>query len=273
MRDARSSRLLLTPGLVWLLVFFALPIAGVLATSFLAWRPGGGIEWAIDGSAWRRLLDPVYGRVFARSIAYAAANTAICFAAGYPLALLLVRLRPGARTALLFLLVLPLWMSFLLKAYSWIFVLGREGLAGRLFGLDILYTKASVFLGLATGYLPFMVLPLYVSLDRLDPSLEWASMDLGAGRLRTFVLVKTRLILPGIVAGSILVFVPTLGEFVIPDLLGGGKLYLAGNLIKDQFLGAAPNWPLGAAFACTVIAVTTGAIAIGLRAQEARRDG
>ncbi len=264
----RPALVSLLPGAVWLSVFFLVPLAGILVTSFLAARPGGGVDPTPSVEAWRLLREPVYARVLWRSVGYAAAATGLCLAFGYPIAVLLARLTGRARNVLLLLLLVPLWMSFLLKAYAWMHLLGDEGLLNRglaALGLvdepvRILYTPASVLLGYVAGYLPFMVLPIYVSLERLDPDLVDAAMDLGASRLYAFIHVTTRLALPGILAGSVLVFVPTLGEFVIPDVLGGGKVYLLGNLVKDQYLGTTPHWPLGAALAAVTIAVALAAV-------------
>jgi spermidine/putrescine transport system permease protein len=279
LRRGRGQAWLLLPGGAWLAFFFILPLLGILAMSVMRPHPGGGVEPVGEAGltleTWKSLGEPLYARVLLRSLGYAAASTALCFAGGYPIALLLARLSGRARNIVLVLLIIPLWMSFLLKAYAWRHLLGDEGLLNRALlalalvdePVRILYTPASVLIGLVASYLPFMVLPIFVSLERQDPRLVWAAMDLGATRFHAFVHVTTRLALPGITAGAVLVFVPTFGEFVIPDVLGGGQVYGLGNLVKDQYLGATPHWPLGAALAACAILTTMAAVAISLKAR------
>jgi spermidine/putrescine transport system permease protein len=196
-----------------------------------------------------------------RSILYAAITTAICLAAGYPVAYLIGRANPRWRNLLLMAVMVPFWTSFLIRTYAWVTILKSEGLLNsllvqlRLIGapLEMLYTPQAVVLGLVYTFLPFMILPIYSSVEKLDGALIEAALDLGAGPLRAASRVILPLTSPGIAAGVLLVFVPALGIYAVNDILGGGRVDMIGNIIENQFKGNARNWPFGAALGTTLL--------------------
>lgn len=251
---------LLFPAGFWLFFFFLVPLGIVLAYSFAQRGVYGGIEWAFSLENYARALDPLYVKILWRSLGMALFTTIFCLLCGYPFAYFIAFAPARLKNLLLILLIIPFWTNFLIRTYAWIVILQEEGLINSLLlsigvirqPLNLLYTPTSVMLGMVYGYLPFMVLPLYSSLEKLQPALLEASMDLGANRLKTFLHVTLPLTAPGIAAGIVLVFIPTIGEFIIPDILGGAKTVLIGNLITNQFL-TARDWPFGAAITFIVV--------------------
>jgi spermidine/putrescine transport system permease protein len=226
--------------------------------------PGAPVEWMIDGSAYQRLLDPIYLGVLWRSLSLAVMATVLCLVLGYPLAYYIARRPPRFRRVLFFLVLVPLWTNSLVLIYGWMVMLRPNGafdqlLQGLGFGggepLTILYTPAAVILGLVYWYLPFMVYPLYASIEKLDFRLLEAARDLGAGGVAVLVRVLLPLTLPGIATGCLLVFVEALGAFVVPDLLGGAKSMMLGNLVQQRFLSVPQDWPMGAAAAMLMLAL------------------
>ena len=251
---------LLFPAGFWLFFFFLVPLGIVLAYSFAQRGVYGGIEWAFSLENYARALDPLYVKILWRSLGMALFTTIFCLVCGYPFAYFIAFAPARLKNLLLILLIIPFWTNFLIRTYAWIVILQEEGLINSLLlsigvirqPLNLLYTPTSVMLGMVYGYLPFMVLPLYSSMEKLQPALLEASMDLGANRLKTFLHVTLPLTAPGIAAGIVLVFIPTIGEFIIPDILGGAKTVLIGNLITNQFL-TARDWPFGAAITFIVV--------------------
>ena len=251
---------LLFPAGFWLFFFFLVPLGIVLVYSFTQRGVYGGIEWAFSLENYARALDPLYVKILWRSLGMALFTTIFCLLCGYPFAYFIAFAPARLKNLLLILLIIPFWTNFLIRTYAWIVILQEEGLINSLLlsigvirqPLNLLYTPTSVMLGMVYGYLPFMVLPLYSSLEKLQPALLEASMDLGANRLKTFLHVTLPLTAPGIAAGIVLVFIPTIGEFIIPDILGGAKTVLIGNLITNQFL-TARDWPFGAAITFIVV--------------------
>ena len=260
---------LLFPAWFWLVCFFLVPLGIILMYSFVQRGIYGGIEWTFTWENYTRTIDPLYLKILWRSFLVALLTTVCCLICGYPLAYFIAFTPERWRNLFLMLLVIPFWTNFLIRTYAWIAILQDQGVVNRtLLGLGViteplqlLYTMKAVMLGMVYGYVPFMVLPIYASLEKLDVSLLEASMDLGANRVRTFWHVTVPLTLPGIAAGVILVFVPTIGEFVIPDILGGAKSILIGNIITNQFL-TARDWPFGAAI--TFVIVVGVLIGLGL---------
>jgi spermidine/putrescine transport system permease protein len=249
----KSRALLLLPGLLVLLLLVAAPQAILFEASLGTRSPFGGIQHGISGSNYARALEPLYLAIFADSVWLALATTLFCLVVGYPVAYWLALVVPQRlRGALLALLVLPFWTSFLVRMYAWVFLLRSEGLVNLTllaFGLppiELLYTPAAVLIGQVYGELPFMILPLYASLEKLDKTLLEAAADLGASPARALFRVTLPLTAPGVVAGAVLVFIPSLGAFLAPDLLGGGKSVYVGNLIQNQFT-VARDVPFGAA--------------------------
>jgi spermidine/putrescine transport system permease protein len=217
------------------------------------------LDWNLD--AYRALLDPTYVGILVRSVAYAALTTAICVVVAYPVAWTIGRADERRRTRLLVLVMVPFWTSFLIRTYAWVTILKSEGLLNGLLlqlglvarPLEMLYTPGAVVLGLVYTFLPFMILPIYASVEKLDPALVEAALDLGARPLRAFARVLLPLTAPGVAAGVLLVFVPALGLYAVNDLLGGGRVDMIGNVIENQFKGTARNWPFGAALGSTLL--------------------
>lgn len=266
-----GEALLLLPAGAWLLAFFAIPL-GIMAT--YAARPRhilGGVHAGWSTAALERLLDPIYLEVLFRSLVLAAVATVLALLLAYPMALAITRAGRW-RNALLFLVVLPFWTSFLVRTYAMIFLLRDSGAVNQLLlGLGVigtpvqlLYTPGAVLFGLVTGFLPFAVLPIYTSLEKLDPTLDEAAEALGARGWRRFRRVTWPLSRPGVVAGGLLVFVPALGAFLTPDLLGGAKVMLVGNLVQNQFT-TARNWPFGSALSLVLLGVVLVAMLVRLR--------
>jgi len=203
-----------------------------------------------------------YLRTLVRSVNYAAITTVVCLSAGYPVAYFIGRAQEKNRNLLLMLVMVPFWTSFLIRTYAWLTILSEEGLLNALLvdatgvldsPLRILYTPLAVIIGLTYTYLPFMILPIYGSVEKLDNSLVEAAFDLGASPVRAFQQVIIPLTQPGIVAGVLLVFIPSIGMFAISDLMGGGSVPMIGNTIQTQFIGKAGDWPLGAALGITLL--------------------
>jgi len=260
------------PGLLYLGVFFLLPLAIIVSYAFLERGRFGGIVIEPNLDNFARALDPVFLRVLLNSIGIALVTTVLALILGYPTAWAISRLPRRWRTVALVLVVLPFWTNFLVRTYAWIVLLNSQGpLNGALVGLgiigeplELLYTPGAVVAGLLYAYLPLMILPLYASIERLDPELREASANLGARPARTFLSVTLPLTLPGVLIGSIFVFVPSMGNFVIPELLGGGKTVMVGNLIRDQFLKAR-DWPFGAVLAIAVLVFLAALLIIQAR--------
>jgi len=245
---------LLAPMLGWLAVFVIVPLAILAVYSFCERDELGQVVFSFSWENYRRVFDPVYLRILTRSIGLAGLTTAICAAVGYPAAYTIARAGERWRELLLILVMVPFWTNFLIRTYAWITILKREGLLNGLLlythaisaPLDWLYTPTAVVIGLVYAYLPFMMLPIYSSVEKLDSSLVEAAQDLGAGPLRTFWTVILPLTWPGVAAGILLVFVPAIGMFAITDLMGGARVPLIGNVIQNQF-SQARDWPFGAA--------------------------
>jgi spermidine/putrescine transport system permease protein len=255
-------------------VLFGAPFAIVLAYSFLTRGVYGGIQPPWTAESYRRLFDPLYLAILRRSFAMALAATALCLVLAFPAALFISR-APRHKNLYLQLVMLPFWTSFLVRTYAWIFLLRDTGLfntALQALGithapLPLLYNDGAVLLGLVYGYLPFMVLPIYATLERLDPALVEAAADLGARPMTTVWRIVVPLSRPGIAAGSVLVFIPCLGAYLTPDLLGGGRTVMVGNLVQNQFT-TARDWPFGAAVSIALMALVTLLLAVFLRRQS-----
>lgn len=259
-RAEAASHLMLAPASLWLLVFLLLPVAFLLVLSLTQRGPYGTFVWAFTWDNFARTLDARYVAVLLRTVGFAGTTTALCLVLGFPLAYYLSFYAGKRRGLLMVLLMIPFWTSCLVAIYSWMIILGREGLLNSLLmrvgmidsPLPILNTRFSVILGLVYFYIPFMVLPLYGSLEKIPRSLIEASYDLGAGAAETFVKITLPLSLPGVYAGCILTFVPCMGDFLTADFLGGARTYLVGNLIQNQFL-MAQDWPFGAALTSVLL--------------------
>lgn len=263
----RSRLLFFLPAFCWLGIFFFVPLGIVLFISFM--KPGSPVEFTFTLGHYARLGEPLLFRIFLRTLLIAALTTLLCLAAGYPLAFFIVRRPPLLRRFLYFLVVIPFMTNSLILTYSWMILLRVNGLVDQVArwigwmgaeeSLFLLNTPGAVILGMLYWYLPFMIYPIYTSLEKLDWTLVDAASDLGASGLDAFRRVIFPLSLPGVVAGCLLVFISSLGNFVIPKLLGGAKQSLIGNIIQDRFLSQPQNWPLGSAVAIAMmLLVTTG---------------
>lgn len=263
---------LIFPSLVWLTVFFAFPLVIVFVYSFLKRGPYGQIVWEFSLGNYTRFFDPIYLKIFLRSFKIAAITTIISFVLGYPMAYWIATRPRRVRTTLLLLLIIPFWTNFLVRTYAWVLILRDTGLInGALMGLGIISepipmfgTDAAVIIGLVYGWFPEMVLPCYATIERLDFSLVEAAQDLYANELSAFLRVIFPLTLPGVIAGSMLVFIPALGAYVTPDLLGGAKSVMIGNVIQSQFLSVR-DYPFGAAFSFVLMAAMLVATLIYFR--------
>ncbi len=272
-RRQLNRRLLLSaPAMLTLLVFMLVPLGIMFVVSILQSGDYGGVKWgqysleAYRNFLYERDLDDSlvfntdYLQIFQRSFWLSILTTAGCLLIGFPTALYLALQTERKRNLLLFLVTVPFWTNLLVRAYAWMLLLrngglvdeGLQGLGVAEQGLGLLYTDNAVIIGLLYTFLPFMVLPIYTSLEKLDWRLVEAAFDLGANRFQALKRIIVPLAMPGIVAGSILVFIPSLGNYIIPELLGGGKTLMIGNLIQLQF-GSAHNWPLGAALSFALL--------------------
>jgi len=257
----------LLPARLWMALFFAAPLAIVCAYSFLTRGDYGGVErpWTVE--SFTRVVDPLYLAILWRSVWIALVATALCAILGFPLAFFISQ--AGRRKNLyLQLVLLPFWTSFLIRTYAWIFILRDTGLLNTVLvrlhliasPVQLLYNDGAVLLGLVYNFLPFFVLPMYATLERLDPALLEAAADLGASPLATLCRVVIPISAPGLMAGCVLVFIPCLGAYLTPDLLGGGKTVMLGNLVQNQFT-TARDWPFGSA--ASLVLMLCSAILLG----------
>ena len=265
----------LFPATAWLLLFFIVPLLIVLLYSFLERGTYGGITWEFTLRNYQRVTSGLYLGVVWRSIWLALITTVACLLIGYPLAFFIATSSTRWRNALLLLVIIPFWTNFLVRTYAWIVLLRTEGVfnvalqSTQLIDepLTLLFTPFAVTVGLIYGYLPFMILPLYATMERFNFSLVEAAQDLGANDLRTFFRIVFPLTMRGVIAGSLLVFIPAVGAFVTPDILGGAKTLMVGNLIQNQFLKAR-NWPFGSALSMLLMAVVLVPVLIYFRTSE-----
>jgi len=279
MTPKNPTRLLLAPATLWLLLVIVAPLLIVLVVSLATHGTYGKTIYNFTTANFLRAFDTLYLRAYWRTIWIATATTVLCVVVSYPVAYYLALRAPERwKRALLVLTVIPFWTSFLIRTYAWILLLRSEGVINSaLMGtglvgapLRLLYSDFAVLVGQVYGELPFMILPIYVALDRLDVRLLEAARDLGANRFWTFVKVTLPLSRPGLLAGIVLVFIPSLGAFITPDLLGGAKSVMIGNLIQNQF--AQLNQPFGSALSLILTAAVLLLLAIafksGLKSNE-----
>ena len=273
---------LLSAPTVFLLVFFFTPLAIMVVYSFL--MPGlyGGVEWEFFHLNYGRILgwadtkyekfDPVYLWIFLRSLRLAALTVLTTLLISYPAAFWVSRMRPSLKELSIFLITLPFFVSLIVRLFAWVLILRPTGFLNQaLMGIGItnepvefLYTDFAVIIGMTYVFIPFMFLPVYASVEKLDNSLLEASADLGANRIQTFRRVVLPATLPGIVGGSVITFIPAFGNFIVPSVLGGAKVVMIGNLIEQQFLSAR-NWPFGAALAMMVMAAVLVLLIVQVR--------
>lgn len=287
--DELWRRVAIAAPYLWLLVFFLAPFAIIfkisLADPVIAQPPftpafddQGNFSATADNFAFL-LTDKLYAVTYYRSVLMAAAATLLCLALGFPMAYGIARSNSSTRSLLLLLIVLPFWISFLLRVYAWMGLLNNYGVINNFFmwlgvidqPMQLMYTDFAVFVGLAYSYLPFMILPLYASLERLDIDLVEAAQDLGASRMRSFWDITWPLARPGVIAGCLLVFIPAMGEYVIPYLLGGSESLLIGRVLFDEFF-VNRDWPLASAVAIVLLLLLVVPIVL-LQRYHARDQG
>lgn len=245
---------------MWSLVFIVFPLFLILVYAFNS-SSGMSLEgYGITFDNFRRVFEPLYIKIFFVSILLAIASTVLCVLIGYPVAYFISRMKDKWRNSLMLLFVVPMWMNFLLRTYAWLTLLGNNGLINKFLGLfgiaplNLMYNMSAIMLGMVYNFLPFMVLPIYSTLVKMDKSLIEAARDLGATNSQIFKKVILPLSLPGVYTGITMVFIPAISTFVIPDLLGGNRFYLIGNLIEKQFTFTG-DWAFGSAISIVLIAI------------------
>lgn len=251
MKNRNPKSLLAYPYIVWSLIFIVTPIIIILGLSFLNTANG---ETTISLYNYKKIFNPIYLGIFSHSILLAFISTVICLILGYPVAYIISKYNLRKRNMLILLFILPMWMNFLIRTYAWMAILNTNGILNNFLGwfgispVKFLYTEGAVLLGMVYNFLPFMVIPIYTVLIKLDQNLIDASYDLGATKFQTFKKVIFPLSLPGVISGITMVFMPAVSTFVISRLLGGSKYLLVGNLIEQE-ITAVGNWNLGSSLA------------------------
>lgn len=263
-RDLLWRRFIVATPYLWLTVFFALPFLIILKISLadpVMARPPFSQTVSLDNFVFL-LNDKLYAITYLRSVVMAALATVCCLLLGFPMAYGIARAKPAVRSFLLLLVVLPFWISFLLRVYAWMGLMNNYGVINNLLmwlgiteqPVQIIYTDFAIFVGLTYSYLPFMILPLYATLERMDLDLVDAALDLGASKTAAFWDITWPLARPGVIAGSLLVFIPSMGEYVIPYLLGGPETLLIGRVLFDEFFFNR-DWPLASAVAIMLLLI------------------
>ena len=269
--EARRGMLTALPSFVYLVLFFVIPLGIVFVYSFASRGPSGRtILGGWSTAAYSSLIDPFVLQIAWRSLVLATTCTLLCLLIGYPFAYYIATRSPGVRNLLLVGVMIPFWSNFLVRTYAWRILLGSDGPISQLTELvglgptRLLFSNWAVLIGLVYGFLPFMVLPLYAAIERVDFSLVEAARDLYASGWKAFRKVTWPLTRPGVIAGSILVFIPSFGQYVTPEILGGSKTTMLGSYIVRQFLSAR-NWPFGSALSFAILAMMLAATVIYFR--------
>ncbi|ATO49237.1 MULTISPECIES: ABC transporter permease [Brevibacillus] len=255
-----KGKLLALPGFLWLTIFFLVPMLFVVILSFLKRGVYGQIVYEFTLANYARFFESLYVQIFIETLLVSLGTTFICLLLGYPLAYMITRLDRKWQNMWLLLVMIPFWINFLVRSYAWVIILRTQGLVNTVLQslglidqpLTLLYTPGAVLLGMVYALLPFIILPIYVSLEQLDRKKLEAAYDLGATPAKTFWHITLPLTMPGVVSGCILVFVSSLGMFVVPDVMGGAKSSLFGNVIQNQFLSAR-DWPFGSALSMVIV--------------------
>ena len=256
----KNGKLLVAPALLWLSIFFVIPLLIVVAVSFAGRTPYGQVIFSFTIDNYLRFLEPLYLKIFADTLVVAIVTTLATILMGYPLAYTIAQLPKKWQQPGLILVMIPFWINFLIRSYAWVIILRSQGVVNTLLlnlglidqPLQMLYNDMAVMLGMVYALLPFMVLPIYTALTRIDYSLVEASLDLGARPLKTFFSVIVPLTKGGIIAGSMLVFIPAVGEFVIPELLGGPDSIMIGRVLWQGFFNNR-DWPVASAVAIVML--------------------
>ena len=253
----KKTKVLGYPYLFWMALFIIFPMMLMLIYAFTV-SSATGVSFTFQNI--REFFSPIYLNVFVKSLNLAVVSTVLCLLLGYPMAFMISRMEPKKRNFFLILVILPTWMNFHLRTYSWMNILGKNGIINKLLSLlslpnaDLLYNTGAVLLGMIYNFLPFMIYPIYSILVKIKPSYLEAALDLGASRQKAFFKVTLPLSVPGIITGITMVFMPAVSTFVIPDLLGGGQSVLIGNVIQTQFL-VSGDWNFGSALSVIMMVV------------------
>ncbi|MEH6890154.1 ABC transporter permease [Bacillus sp. JJ864] len=276
----KKGKLLALPTVAWLLIFFLVPLLFVLAFAFLQRGTYGTVEMSFTLENIKRVFDSLYMETLWETVKIAVITTVLCLLIGYPFAYTVTIVDRKWRSLLLLLATIPFWINFLVRSYAWIVILRSQGLVNTLLlklgiisePLNLLYNTPSVILGMVYSLLPFMILPVYAAIEQLDKRKLEAAYDLGATPLKAFWHVTIPMTMSGIATGSILVFVSSIGMFVVSDVMGGSKVALIGNVIQNQFLGAR-DWPFGSALSMIVVLFSVLLIYLYYRATKVYNYG
>jgi spermidine/putrescine transport system permease protein len=287
-RQSVALGLLLAPVTLFLGVFFLLPLCIIAVFSFLSPGLYGGVEWSFYHWNYGRIFgwadgvmeiyEPIYLQILLRSLSFATMTVILTLILCYPVAFWVSRLPERWRLVFLFLITLPFFSSLIVRLYAWLLILKPSGLLNTVLlsigvisePLEILYTPSAVVLGMVYVMVPFMFLPLFAAVDNLDRAQIEASLDLGANRIQTFLKVVLPQTLPGIMGGAVIVFIPSVGNFIVPDVLGGAKGLMIGNLVEQQFLSSR-NWPFGSALSMIIMTVVLAVLLVSVT--RARKVG
>ena len=259
-----KKKLLAAPHILWMILFTIIPAILILSYGF-TYTDDSGLHFTLDN--FKRFMDPIYLNVLGRSVYLAFISTLVCLILGYPMAMILAKSKVKTRNMMVLLLIIPMWMNFLLRTYAWMNILEKSGLLNKFLTflalptLDIMYTSGAVVLGMVYNFLPFMILPIYTVLSKIDNKLIEAAQDLGANKSTVFRKVTFPLSIPGVISGVTMVFMPAVTTFVISRLLGGGQYTLIGNLIEQQFLTTL-DWNFGSAISVVLLIVILISMAI-----------
>lgn len=277
----KRGKLLVLPAMGWLGLFFALPLLIVVVVSFASRTAYGQVVFQWNLANYLRFLEPLYLKIFVFTLGTAFVTTLWTFAMGYPVAYTIAMILPKKwQQAGIILVMIPFWINFLIRSYAWVIILRAQGVLNTLLikagligqPLQLLYNEGAVMLGMVYALLPFMILPIYVSIEQLDHRLLEAASDLGAKPLTAFRKITLPLTMPGVAAGTILVFISSLGMFVVPDVMGGAKSALVGNLIQNQFLSAR-DWPFGSALSIMLAVLSLVLIILYYRTLQIQKGG
>ena len=276
----KNGKLMVAPTVLWLSFFFVIPLLIVVAVSFACRTPYGQVIFDFTLGNYQRFFEPLYLSILLYTLGVALLTTIFTIILGYPLAYFIAQLPKKWQQPGLILVMIPFWINFLIRSYAWVIILRTRGLVNTFLlemgwieiPLQFLYNETAVMIGMVYALLPFMVLPIYVSLEQFDRRLLEAASDLGASPFTAFRKITLPLTLPGIAAGTILVFISSLGMFVVPDVMGGAKSALIGNLIQNQFL-AARDWPFGSALSIILAIMALVLIILYYKALAAQKGG
>ncbi|MFL0196347.1 ABC transporter permease [Clostridium sp. WILCCON 0269] len=267
------------PISIWMIIFMAVPILYIVFISFLQRGVNGGIDFTFSLDNYKRIVSPLYFKIFFDSLYIAFITTLCALILGYPFAYFVAKIPKRLRIFTVMLVIIPFWTNSLIRTYAWMVLMSTGGIINNLFikfgvikqPLKMLYTYGAVLIGMIYTLFPFMVLPLYTSIEKIEEIYIDAAKDLGASSLKAFLTITLPLSMPGIISGCILVFMPSLGLFYICDLMGGSKVMLIGNLIRNQFLSSR-DWPFGAAISIFMIIATLLIVVVGVKLAGKKMD-